>query len=440
MNLFHHWLCRSARWRKTIQQRVPWVLSGADLGQSVLELGPGPGLTTDLLRLTVRRVTAIELDPKLAESLNSRLCRSNVEVITGDATAMPFSDAEFSGGVSFTMLHHVPSPELQDKLLREVCRPRAGRSFVGSDSIQRLLMRLIHIGDAMVPVDPDTFAVRLEAAEFKVLEVEKNSDAFRLDGNRRHGCSPRTSGDGDLRRNSHESRHTYTAVSYTHLSDPSGREQQPSSRLFLLSPANTSAIRAQLLLNGDSKFELARRIQRQGAPLGEVFSFISSLYFRGKLAYAEAFSRSSAESPATVVMTASRGLLPPQTIVKLDDLLEMASIPIDPSDARYREPLRHDAAALACTLPAGSKIVLLGSIASGKYLDPLLEIFGADLWFPREFVGRGDLSRGGLMLGCAQAGVELDYVPAQSALRRGPRPPRLTANTPVRLRLHRKAG
>ena len=223
-------------------------------------------------------------------------------------------------------------------------------------------------------------------------------------------------------------------------SDPSGREQQPSSRLFLLSPANTSAIRAQLLLNGDSKFELARRIQRQGAPLGEVFSFISSLYFRGKLAYAEAFSRSSAESPATVVMTASRGLLPPQTIVKLDDLLEMASIPIDPSDARYREPLRHDAAVLACTLPAGSKIVLLGSIASGKYLDPLLEIFGADLWFPREFVGRGDLSRGGLMLRCAQAGVELDYVPAQSALRRGPRPPRLTANPPVRLRLHRKAG
>jgi len=182
MNLFHHWLCRSARWRKTIQQRVPWVLSGADLGQSVLELGPGPGLTTDLLRLTVRRVTAIELDPKLAESLNSRPGRSNVEVITGDATAMPFSDAQFSGGVSFTMLPHVPSPELQDKLLREVCRPRAGRSLVGSDSIQRLLMRLIHIGDAMVPVDPDTFAVRLEAAEFKVLEVEKNSDAFRFHG------------------------------------------------------------------------------------------------------------------------------------------------------------------------------------------------------------------------------------------------------------------
>lgn len=139
-------------------------------------------------------------------------------------------------------------------------------------------------------------------------------------------------------------------------------------------------------------------------------------------------------------MTTSRGLLPPQTIVKLGDLLEMASIPIDPSDARYRAPLCRDASTLARALPAGSKIVLLGSIASGKYVDPLLEIFGSDLLFPREFVGRGDLSRGGLMLRCAQARLELDYVPVESAIRRGPRPPRLTANIPARLRLRRKAG
>lgn len=223
-------------------------------------------------------------------------------------------------------------------------------------------------------------------------------------------------------------------------SDTSNCKQQPVSRLFLLSPANTSAIRAQLLLNRDSSFELARRIQRDGAPLGEVFSFISSLYFRGKIAYAEAFSRPSTEFPATVVMTTSRGLLPPQTIVKLGDLLEMASIPIDPSDARYRAPLCRDASALARALPAGSKIVLLGSIASGKYVDPLLEIFGADLLFPREFVGRGDLSRGGLMLRCAQARLELDYVPVESAIRRGPRPPRLVPITPARLGLRRKAG
>jgi len=142
----HGWLCRSARWRKTIQRRVPWVISGADLGQNVLELGPGPGLTTDLLRLTVQRITAIEVDSELAESLSSRLRGSNVEVVAGDATAMPFSDAQFSGGVSFTMLHHVPSREWQDKLLREVWRViKPGGVFVGSDSLESLMMRLIHL-------------------------------------------------------------------------------------------------------------------------------------------------------------------------------------------------------------------------------------------------------------------------------------------------------
>ena len=164
----------------------------------------------------------------------------------------------------------------------------------------------------------------------------------------------------------------------------------------LLSPANTSAIRGQLLLNRNSEFELAQRIRRHGASLGELFSFISSLYFRGKLAYAEAFSNSPTGFRATLVMTTSRGLLPPETIITLDDLLEMSAVPIDPGDARYRKPLCRDARALARVLPAGSQIVLLGSIASGKYVDPLLEIFGANLLFPQQFVGRGDMSRGGL--------------------------------------------
>jgi SAM-dependent methyltransferase len=185
MNLLHRWLCRSARWRKTVQQRVPWVLSGANLGPNVLELGPGPGLTTDLLRLTAQRLTAIEVDPRMAKSLSSRLGGSNVEVVTGDATAMPFSDAQFSGGVTFTMLHHVPSPQLQDKVLREVWRVIApGGVFVGSDSLQSFRMRLIHIGDTLVPVDPDTFGARLEAAGFEVLELEKNADAFRFHARR----------------------------------------------------------------------------------------------------------------------------------------------------------------------------------------------------------------------------------------------------------------
>ena len=164
---------------------MPWVLDRTDLGPNVLELGPGPGLTTDLLRMSVRRLTALEVDPKLANALTSRLRGSNVEVIEGNATRMPFVGSEFSGAVSFTMLHHVASPELQDKLLREVWRViEPGGLFVGSDSLQSVSMRLIHIGDTLVPVDPDTFGERLETAGFKVLEIERNSDAFRFHARR----------------------------------------------------------------------------------------------------------------------------------------------------------------------------------------------------------------------------------------------------------------
>jgi SAM-dependent methyltransferase len=185
VNRLHHWLCRSARWQKTIQQRVPWVLSTADLGQDVLELGPGPGLTTDMLRGKVKRLTAIEVDLELAASLGSRLRGSNVQVVAGDATAMPFSEGQFSAVVSFTMLHHLPSPELQDRLFRQVWLVlEPGGVFVGSDSLQSWLMRVIHIGDTLVPVDPSTVATRLEAAGFQVVEVERNSKAFRFHAQR----------------------------------------------------------------------------------------------------------------------------------------------------------------------------------------------------------------------------------------------------------------
>jgi SAM-dependent methyltransferase len=181
MNRFHQWFCRSDLWRTTVRERVPWVLDRTDLGPNVLELGPGPGLTTDLLRMSVRRLTALEVDPKLANALTSRLRGSNVEVIEGNATRMPFVGSEFSGAVSFTMLHHVPSRELQDQVLREVFRVlRPGGFFVGSDSRQSLLMRLIHIGDTLVPVDPDSFGTRLESAGFEVHAVELGAEAFRF--------------------------------------------------------------------------------------------------------------------------------------------------------------------------------------------------------------------------------------------------------------------
>lgn len=181
MNFLHHWLCRSNFWRKTLQQRVPWVLEGRDLGFRVLELGPGPGLTTDLLRSSVRHLTALELDPLLAASLRSRLAGSNVEVVNGDATAMPFPDQQFSAGVCLTMLHHVPSPELQNQALREMWRVlKPGGVFVGSDSLQSWTMRLIHVGDTLVPLDPVTFGSRLTAAGFQGVLVERDAHVFRF--------------------------------------------------------------------------------------------------------------------------------------------------------------------------------------------------------------------------------------------------------------------
>lgn len=185
MNGLHRWLCRSDSWRRTVKERVPWVLGDSDLGSDVLEVGPGPGLTTELIRLRTQRLTALEIDPKLAESLRERLGNTNVNIISGDGTAMPFSDESFSGAVSFTMLHHVPSAELQNRLLREVRRVlKPGGVFAGSDSLQSWMMRLIHIGDTLVPVDPETFGSRLEAAGFEVFAIEKNSQAFRFQARR----------------------------------------------------------------------------------------------------------------------------------------------------------------------------------------------------------------------------------------------------------------
>jgi len=182
MNLIHRWLCRSASWRKVLGQRVfPWALNGVELGQDVLEVGPGPGLTTDLLQPRVKRMTAIEIDAALARSLAVRFAGSNVTVIQGDATAMPFPDAQFSGAVSFTMLHHVPSRDLQDRLVREVRRVlKPGGAFAGMDSRQSFRMKVLHIRDTLVPIDPDAFGVRLESAGFRDILIETKEDAFRF--------------------------------------------------------------------------------------------------------------------------------------------------------------------------------------------------------------------------------------------------------------------
>ena len=182
MNGLHRWLCRSALWRRGLEQHLlPWVLDGLTLGPDVLEIGPGPGLTTDWVRRRVARMTALELDPRLAAALRRRLRGTNVRVVHGDAAQMPFADGAFSTLISLTMLHHVPSPGLQDRLLAEARRVlQPGGLFAGMDSTLSLALRLIHLGDTMVTVDPDTFGARLQAAGFEQVVVTPRPNRFRF--------------------------------------------------------------------------------------------------------------------------------------------------------------------------------------------------------------------------------------------------------------------
>jgi hypothetical protein len=199
-----------------------------------------------------------------------------------------------------------------------------------------------------------------------------------------------------------------------------------SGKIFLLSPASCSGRRAALLLGGRGRFPLAQRLDAGDAvPLGEVFSFLSGLYFRGKLAYATQFAAPPAGAPPGLVITTNRGLLPPGTPVTREEVAAFGQVDIDLANDEYRIPLERDARKLGERIPADACVVLLGSIASGKYVDLLMNIFGERLLFPAEFVGRGDMSRGGLMLRSADAGEELRYIAISGATRRGPRPPRL---------------
>jgi hypothetical protein len=180
-----------------------------------------------------------------------------------------------------------------------------------------------------------------------------------------------------------------------------------------------------MVLNEEAEFDLAVRLRGEGAPLGDVFAFISGLYFRGKFAYSSAFAAPPSGVPGSLVITAGRGLLPPDTRIGVGDVRSIAGVPIDLANPQYRDPLVRDAMNLFQAVPPDCEVVLLGSIATSKYVEPLMEIFGARLLFPAEFVGRGDMSRGGLMLRCAREGAELGYIPAHTAVRRGKRPPKL---------------
>jgi hypothetical protein len=205
-----------------------------------------------------------------------------------------------------------------------------------------------------------------------------------------------------------------------------------SGRVFLLSPANCSGPRAKMLLSERAQFDLAARLRsEQGAAIGEAFAFISGLYFKGKLAYSLTFARPPEPgAPLTgsgaLVITPTAGLRPVETGVTADALRAFAGVDIAAGDPRYHRPLLASARALDEEVGPDCDIVLLGSIASAKYVDVLMQVFGARLRFPIDFVGRGDMSRGGLMLRCARSGEELPYVPVEGAVRHGKRPPKLT--------------
>ena len=202
--------------------------------------------------------------------------------------------------------------------------------------------------------------------------------------------------------------------------------------IFLLSPANCGGNRARVILSERATFDLAARLRTSGAPVGEVFAFLSGLYFRGKLAYGRAFACPpdgvELDGGGVFVITPNAGLRSPDTVVTLEAIRKFASVDVSVDNPAYRRPLERSARALAEEI-GDCPVVLLGSIASPKYVDVLLKIFGERLLFPQEFVGRGDMSRGGLLLRCVAAGEELTYVPIAGAVRHGARPPKLDPAT-----------
>ena len=191
------------------------------------------------------------------------------------------------------------------------------------------------------------------------------------------------------------------------------------NRVFVLSPARSNGRRAQLLTRPEASFELAQQVRIGDAKLGDVFAFCSGLYFRGKLVYGQRFARPPGEVAGVQIITPTRGLLPPETRLGIEELREFVGVAVAADERRFTGPLQRSAEMLAAT---SCEVILLGSIATGKYVDCLLPIFAQRLLFPFEFVGRGDMSRGALLLRCVAQNAELNYIPVMGAARRGQRP------------------
>jgi hypothetical protein len=203
----------------------------------------------------------------------------------------------------------------------------------------------------------------------------------------------------------------------------------PPTTFFLLSPANLGGRRAAIVMNQAASFDVAARLRSAaGAPVGDVFSFVSGLYFRGKAAYARAFGSAPDGAAPALVISPGEGLLVLDEPVTLDRLRGWTSVPIDAGNRQFTEPLVRHAEELERAYGASARFVLLGSVATDKYVRPLVRVFGDHLLFPSDFVGRGDMSRGALMLRAARDGRELAYAPIEGSARRGTRAPGIAAS------------
>ena len=202
-------------------------------------------------------------------------------------------------------------------------------------------------------------------------------------------------------------------------------QRKKNPRVFLLSPARIGGSRSNTLLRPEAEFDLAVRLRNGKATIGEAYSFISGLYFRGKMAYVEAFAAPPLGVPPALIIVPGLGLVPPHEMFDVERLRGTGNVPAEESNPAFTVPLLQGAAWLDRQGGPDCQILLLGSIATAKYTRPLLEIFGERLLFPGEFVGRGDMSRGGLMLRCAQTGDELSYVCVRGATVQGRRPEKL---------------
>ena len=187
-------------------------------------------------------------------------------------------------------------------------------------------------------------------------------------------------------------------------------------RVYLLSPAHAGGKRAAMLFNSNAKFDLAQRLRTTGVAIGEMYSFMSPLYFRGKLTYATKFANAPSGNPGSLVITPSRGLMRPESIVKLGDVSELQNERLVAENPRYRDALERDLRTLSEAIGRSARVVLLGSIATRKYIPLLAETLGDRLVVPRKFIGLGNMSRGALLLQCSRDGCELEYISASHAL------------------------